>query len=332
LDLIQTLAPLGFTGIVVVDDGSGRDFEATFAAAKGKPGVRVLHHAVNLGKGAALRSGFNYALCEFPELTGVVTADADGQHHPEDICAVAKGLGQNAGALVLGTRSFSGEVPLRSRFGNTATRWVVRLLIGQSLRDTQTGLRAIPASLLPALLKVPTSGYDFELDMLITAKHSGVPITQVPIRTIYQDSNRSSHFNPLFDSMRIYMVLLRFTGVSLITAVLDNAAFLAVYSVTANIPIAQITGRLCGMVFNYTAARKAVFLSQERHIATLPKFVALVGLNGVISYGLIEVFVASFGLPVFQSKLLAETLLFGINFLVQRDVVFIRRQSARKAH
>ncbi len=113
-------------------------------------------------------------------------------------------------ALVLGSRAFSGEVPLRSRIGNTATRGIVHMLLGRRISDTQTGLRGIPASLLPHLLRIEARGYEFELEMLIAAHRLAIPLIEEPIRTIYEAGNPSSHFNPVVDSMKIYFVLLRF--------------------------------------------------------------------------------------------------------------------------
>lgn len=68
-----------------MDDGSGPEYGGIFSQASSLPNVHLLRHAVNLGKGAALKTGINFALVAFPSLTGVVTADADGQHHPDDI-------------------------------------------------------------------------------------------------------------------------------------------------------------------------------------------------------------------------------------------------------
>src|SRR6185369_8570471 len=171
--------------------------------------------AVNLGKGAALKTGINHALCTFPGLTGIVTADADGQHHPEDIRRVAETQREHPDALVMGARTFDADVPLRSRFGNILTRRLMQTLIGTKLQDTQTGLRGIPVGLAERLLLVEARGYEFELEMLIAARQAGVPVVEVPIRTIYEPGNKSSHFNPLTDSMKIYFVLLRFTSAGL---------------------------------------------------------------------------------------------------------------------
>ena len=112
---------------------------------------------------------------------------------------------------------------------------VVHALIGQKLTDTQTGLRGIPTSLLLRILRVESTGYEFELDMLMACKHQGYPIWQEPIRTIYLEGNRSSHFHPILDSMRIYVLLLRFSVLSLLTAAIDNVAFVLTFGVTGSI-------------------------------------------------------------------------------------------------
>ena len=125
---------------------AARNFAATFAAAARFPNVQLLRHAVNLGKGAALKTAFNYVLCAMPDAAGVVTADADGQHAPEDIARVAEALAAQPDALVLGARAFGADVPLRSRFGNIVTRGIMHALLGRKLADTQTGLRGIPAA------------------------------------------------------------------------------------------------------------------------------------------------------------------------------------------
>ncbi|HXJ38578.1 MAG TPA: glycosyltransferase family 2 protein, partial [Bryobacteraceae bacterium] len=122
LDVIGAVAGRGFDAIVLVDDGSGLDFRWIFDEAREVPGVRVIRHAVNLGKGAALKTGLNFAMVEYPDSSGVVTADADGQHDPNDICNVARRFQHAKQALVLGARGFSGSVPLRSRVGNSVTR------------------------------------------------------------------------------------------------------------------------------------------------------------------------------------------------------------------
>jgi len=329
--LVEALLDRGFETIIVVNDGSGPEFDPIFQRVARFRRVHLLVHGVNLGKGAALKTGLNYALVKCPGCRGVVTADGDGQHHPDDIVHVADAIPADGNALILGVRSFGGRVPLRSRFGNNLTRGLMRVMVGQNLADTQTGLRGIPARLIPHLLHVPSSGYEFELDMLLACKHQGFPVVQVPIRTIYLGNNESSHFHPIFDSMRIYFLLLRFSLLSLCTAAVDNAVFAVAFRGTGNIARSMVAARLVAMTFNYLGVRRTVFHSQQPHSKVLPKYVALVALNGVVSYSLIQFLHGTFGIRAVPAKLFAESLLFIANFAIQRDLVFTRRGKAGRA-
>jgi glycosyltransferase involved in cell wall biosynthesis len=322
LQLLADLSGKSIPAMVVVDDGSGPAYREIFRRAEEFPKVRLVRHAVNLGKGAALKSGFNSALCAFPDLQGVITADADGQHDPDDIEQVAARLAAQPGRLVLGSRTFSGEVPLRSRAGNVITRAVMHALVGQNISDTQTGLRGIPATLLPQLLRTEANGYDFELDMLIAVRQQAIEIDEIPIRTIYEPGNRTSHFNPLIDSMKIYFVLLRFSSVSLTTAALDSLVFYLAYRRLGNLALSQALGRAVAVAFNYSMVRRAVFFSKLQHASVLPKYLLLVCLSGTASYAGIQFLNSRFHIQPLPAKLLVETLLFFANFAIQRDFIF----------
>ena len=324
--LVSALADYSFAAIVIVDDGSGPEFTATFAEAARFPNVQLLRHAVNLGKGAALKTAFNHILCFLPEVAGVVTADADGQHAPEDIARVAEVLAANPSALVLGARNFGSDVPLRSRFGNLLTRGVMHALLGRRLTDTQTGLRGIPASLLPRLLRLEATGYEFELEMLIAAHQLSMPVVEQPIRTIYEPGNKSSHFNPIVDSMKIYFVLLRFGSVSFASALLDNLVFILTVHRLGSVLGAQVLGRVFSVTFNYSMVRRSVFYSRQRHQSVLPRYLALTAVSGACSYAGIEFLYRRFAVPVVAAKLAVETFLFFVNFAVQRLFIFQPRE------
>jgi glycosyltransferase involved in cell wall biosynthesis len=321
-DVVRALAAKAVPAIVIVDDGSGPEYRDVFARAAAFPNVHLLRHATNLGKGAALKTGINYALCTFPELVGIVTADADGQHHPDDIARIADTLLARPDCLVLGSRGFDGEVPWRSRFGNSLTSVVVHALIGQKLTDTQTGLRGIPTSLLLRILRIESTGYEYELEMLIAAHHLSVPVIEEPIRTIYEAGNKSSHFNPIVDSMKIYFVLARFGSVSLMTAVLDNLVFFLAFRHSGHILGSQILARVFAVGFNYSMVRRSVFYSKQRHKTVLPKFLLLVLVSGTVSYAGIRVLSAKLGINPVSAKLMVETVLFFANFAVQRLFIF----------
>ena len=286
----------------------------------------MLRHAVNLGKGAALKNAINYALVEWPDLCGVVTADADGQHDPADIHGVAERFLAAPEALILGTRSFSGDIPMRSRLGNSITRQIMRFAVGQRLTDTQTGLRAIPRGLLERLLSVPASGYEFELEMLIAVKHLGISVVEQPIRTIYEPGNPTSHFQPLRDSTRIYFVLLRYTFISLLASGLDNLLFFFFMNLTGVIATSLFSARVLAMFFAYFAARNAVFFSKEPHSAVLPRYLLLGAANVCLSYSIVSVVTHRLPVGVMPAKILTESFLFIVNFALQRDFVFVRRR------
>ena len=324
--VVRELLDRGVRHIIVVNDGSGPDFRERFRSID-LPGVSILEHAINLGKGAALKTGMNYALVKFPECPGVVTADADGQHHPGDIIRVAERLAEEHESLVLGVRSFRADVPLRSRLGNDITRFMMRIIMGQNLADTQTGLRGVPATLIPHLLRLTSAGYEFELDMLITCKHISCPIAQVPIQTIYIEGNKSSHFRPVLDSMRIYFLLLRFSVLSILSALVDYLVFWLVWRQFASIGRAQATARVVSVAFNYFAVRRVVFHSRQRHAIVMPRYLALAVANALLSYAGIKFLNLSLGLPPIAAKVAVELPLFIANFAIQRDFVFTRRKA-----
>ena len=203
----QLAASAEAAAILLVDDGSGPDFQPLFRDAA-QAGAILLLHPANCGKGAALKTAFREAAARFPDHTGIVTADADGQHTVADIRRIARALAEHPHSLVLGARRFDASVPWRSRIGNQLTRHVVRRIAGAALTDTQTGLRGIPMDFAPVLLRSPYNRYEFELDMLLRWHSTGRPIFEVAIETLYPDRNRLSHFHPLIDSLRVYRVIL----------------------------------------------------------------------------------------------------------------------------
>jgi putative flippase GtrA len=243
----------------------------------------------------------------------------------KDILAVGRRAAEAPGSLVLGARAFSGDVPLRSRLGNAVTGIVFRLFIGQSVTDTQTGLRAIPRSLMPALLRVKASGYEFELEMLILSARSKVPIESVTIQTVYLDNNASSHFDPIRDSARIYFVFVRFISSSALTALLDNLVFAIAFQASQSLVASMVLGRLVASAFNFAVNKRLVFHSKELFWKVLAKYVSLVIVLGSIAFALIHFLVAQYQWNAYAAKLVVEGVLLLCSFVLQRDVVFAEK-------
>lgn len=207
LPLCRELKEAGFP-VLVIDDGSGDSFQTLFEKVE-RVGCIALHHPANLGKGRALKTGIGAALQRFAGLP-VITADADGQHTASDIRRIATAMRDHPKALVIGTRRFTKGAPLKSRAGNAITRYVYRRVTGIRCRDTQSGLRGIPGSALPRVLRLPGERYEFEMHMLLSLHALSLPLYEVDIQTIYTDGNRSSHFRPLSDSIRVCSAILRY--------------------------------------------------------------------------------------------------------------------------
>ncbi|MFQ7478723.1 MAG: glycosyltransferase family 2 protein, partial [Streptococcus sp.] len=198
--------------IIVVNDGSGPRYNDYYDETA-LFGATVLKHPINKGKGAALKTAFAYiqeeVVSQHLSAQPIVTVDSDGQHLIKDIVRVAKATEENPSHLILGARAFVGKVPARSRFGNKVTAGLFRLVTGQKVTDTQTGLRGMSTDLIPWLLNLDGNRFEYEFNMLLEAKKSGHQISEVPIETVYLEENKSSHFRPIRDSIRIYSPFLK---------------------------------------------------------------------------------------------------------------------------
>lgn len=330
IDLLTAgLLQAGVPVVVIVDDGSDPACRRQLESVAG-PRVHLLRHAVNLGKGRALKTGFNYVLNSFPDVHGLVTADADGQHRVEDIVRVAGALTASSRVAVLGCRQFAGAVPARSRFGNTVTRWVFRFITGQRISDTQTGLRGFPMTLLPELMSLSGERYEYEMTVLAHLCRGRGSVVEIPIATVYLDDNSSSHFDPIRDSMRIYFVLLRFYASSLIAAGIDFAGFSLAFAVTHDLLISFIIGRLSSLA-NFALNKRYVFQSGTSVKGALGRYYLLAVAVAGVSYGAIRGLTGYFGWNVFATKLVVDTLLSLASFSIQRTFVFPAEQEDQSA-
>lgn len=217
LTSLRELKKEGFD-ILVVNDGSAKEFSELFEEAK-KYAV-VLCYEKNMGKGYALKYGMQKIREHFPDAQRFITADADGQHSTEDIVNIREKM-RSGDDFILGTRDFKGNTPLRSRVGNSMSRLVFAVSTGYYLSDNQSGLRGFDMCHVPWMAKVGGNRYEYEMNVLICAVKQRIKIRTVPIKTIYIDDNRSSHFNPVRDTLRIHKNMFFGAGGSLISVFLS---------------------------------------------------------------------------------------------------------------
>jgi len=321
ITLVHKLIKATDASIVVVDDGSGENYRPLFDRVQ-KAGCTVLTHKSNQGKGKALKTGFNYARQH--EKGGVVCADSDGQHLHKDIVRIMLAVHQHPNSIVLGSRQFTGRVPLRSRLGNSATRLIYRCTTGKSIQDTQTGLRGYSAEMLGWLCHVPGDRFEYEMNMLLEAPQAGYSILEMPIDTIYLDGNKSSHFRPLADSARVYFPFLKFCMSSGFAALLDFILLLILQWLTSNLLVSVIGARVCSSIFNYTMNRNYVFAKRNKAAAhqSMPKYFTLVVIIMLLNYGVMYLFHEQLAISLVAAKLLTEASLFLLSYWAQRRFVY----------
>lgn len=330
--LVKRLAEAGMKQVVIVDDGSKEEkYQSIFEKIKQEYPYTILHHAENMGKGRALKTAFNYCLIHYPDAIGCVTIDSDGQHTVKDMIACMNQLRENPEALVLGVRDFNREgIPTRSVFGNKLTSRVMKILVGVAVSDTQTGLRAIPADFMRSLLTEKGERFEFETNMLLETKNDNRKIIEVPIETIYLEENKTSHFNPLRDSLRIYAVFFRFIVASLSSSVLDLFFFSLFcmwfsqidFGKLGYIVMATVCARILSATYNFLVNYKVVFKSKKKKGAALVKYILLALGIMLVSGFLVEYMYSLFAIPEILIKIPVDILLFVISFLVQREYVY----------
>ena len=180
IDLLKALKEANLGPVVIVDDGSGSEYQHIFKEAEAlivDLGGVLLHHDINRGKGRGLKTGFTFIMEKWPDAIGCITCDSDGQHSPEAILSVRNEMRTHQNALILGSRSFDGDnVPRKSRIGNKFIATMFRYVTGNRIVDTQTGLRGIPMDFMRILPDVKGERFEYETQMLLSLRAEKVGI------------------------------------------------------------------------------------------------------------------------------------------------------------
>lgn len=324
-----------YQGIVVVDDGGGEAYRSYFDRAERLDGVVVVRHAINQGKGRALKTGINAVMNLYPG-AHIVTADADGQHTPADIRRIAEELEMADGnTIVLGKRVLGKGTPMKSLLGNTITRWVFTLSTGTRVYDTQTGLRGLPAPLLPDLLCIDGERYEYEMNVLLQMPREGAVFREIEIHTIYINDNAGTHFHPVRDALLVFSRILAFAASSLICFAVDYAVYAVLLEFENLQPeLAYIGARLVSSLLNFTINRNLVFRARKGSVfKQIAGYYALVLLVMGLGYLGVQAGTDHLHWNSYLVKILVDTLLSFVSFMGQRLLVFkpVRRKTLDKA-
>lgn len=347
-DFVDALINAGLGHIVVVDDGSKEETQKYFKEISEKPGCTVLVHEVNRGKGAALKTAFKYLHDECPDIDAAITADGDGQHNIDCINACIKSYEEAPQSVIFGGRDFDvANIPARSRFGNKISSVVYRFACGIKLNDTQTGLRIIPKACFEKFSTLKGDRYEYETNMIMNIASDHIPYKEVPIETIYINENETSHFNPIKDSAKIYVVVLKnvfkFLLNSGICWVVDEGLawlFLSVILMGASLSLGTRTmlsmlfARIISSLLNFALNRRTVFRSTESVFKTAVRYYILAACILAISICLVELFAVKLlgidGLPLILIKCIVDIVLFLASYTVQRKWVFKEKKTEGK--
>ncbi|MDO4547185.1 MAG: bifunctional glycosyltransferase family 2/GtrA family protein [Clostridia bacterium] len=327
-DVVREAANAGFT-VIAVNDGSGTEFDGVFEEASSL--ATILTHPQNRGKGAAIKTGIQYISEMYKSDFIVVTLDADGQHKVSDALSVLRACEERPDALILGSREFKGNVPLRSRFGNNTTRIVYKIATGVSIRDTQTGLRAFSDQLADAMQCISGERYEYEMNVLLECARRNTPIIEITIETIYLGQNESSHFHAVRDSFRVYKEIIKFFASSFTCFLIDYAAYMlfvwiaGLMNLAGGLTIANIAARVISAGSNYAINRNLVFHSKSRVARSAAEYFALAAAILIGNTMLLNLLAQRWGMNQYLAKLLTEIVFFTISWLCQRHIIFKKK-------
>lgn len=336
-DLVAQVSAFDIEKVIIVNDGSRPEQKPKFESLARMENVLVLYHKANLGKGAALKTGFSHILRYRIPCTGVITMDADGQHLPQDVKNVMERSLVAPDALVLGVRQFEKDVPLKSLLGNKITYLMFRGFVGQSVSDTQTGLRAIPRIQLERVASLSSDRYAYELEMLLTQIQDGVTISEVPIETVYMDNNTMSSFRPVTDSFLVYQTLfmwwfanrfkqiLKYSLSGGFSTIADFGTYILLINFSTGFVTASVLARILSTLVHFSSNKYFTFAYRDApRLSEVTKYLSVVAFNLCSSIFLIYLFITYLSMGEVVAKVVAQMLLFIATYALLNGYVFLR--------
>ncbi len=346
---VQELVSTGFNKILIIDDGSSDETHSIFTEIlslnSDDTDITVFVHAINLGKGRALKDGINYYLTHLKDqyigCGGLVTVDSDGQHLIKDVIQIDEAIRRtDEKKIVLGCRDFDLDfVPFKSKFGNKLTRIIFRFCFGTDIKDTQTGLRGFTNSVLQDLLELFGERFEYETNVLIECVKMDVEIEQITIQTVYENENAGTHFDPIRDSYKIYSLILRrffvYITASLSSFIIDCTLFwlfcmFLPLEDTLRIYVATIGARVVSSLYNYTINKNVVFESKSKSKRTFCMYYVLCLITMLVSGTSVSLLYAMMQRGELIIKCIVDTILFLCNYKVQQKFVFTEKKTQNK--
>ena len=329
--IAHELKQAGFPKIIVVDDGSGPEYQTIFSALE--IDCKVIHHEQNQGKGAALKTGYCYYLTHIDEYPWVIAMDADGQHSVDDVIKMDDTMANGEEGVYIGVRDLNDEnfPPSRKAFV-FATRLTFKSFYGTDIKDTESGLRGIYKVFLPFMLDASGERFEYETNALMEAIHYHFPSFEVPIQTIFFKEDNVTHFNPVRDALKTQLQLFRefikYSITSLIASAIDIAIYTVLNLLFGKLPDAirifgaTIVARIISATANYMFNRQVVFQCHENNGPTMVKYFLMVIIQMICSATMVYFLSKVVSIPSSFIKIATDTILFFVFYRVQKLWVF----------
>lgn len=324
IKLCNELYELGADNIVVVNDGC--KLSNGFKTELTSMGCHIVNLQPNNGKGASIKAGIKYAHDELYNIKGYVTIDSDGQHKAGDAMKIMRAMELRPECLVLGKRDLKkSKAPFLTKFGNKISSMYFKVITGVGCKDTQTGLRGIPASLYELAMDTKGDRFDFEMNFLTRCADRKVPFYNLNIIANYSD-NEKSNFKLVKDTYLIYRTPLKFATASVGCTVIDLVLFtmftyLLPSTLMWNVALATLLARLVSGLINFLINRKMIFKNDAKARQQLVRYVVLFCCIMCASTVIVSL-LSHIPIPVTLTKAIIDMLLWTVNYTVQRKWVF----------
>ena len=324
IELCSKLHELGAENIVIVNDGCPHktDFFNEL--------ISIGCHIVNLegqnGKGASIKAGIAFAHDNLYNITGYITADSDGQHTAEDIMKISRTLELRPNCLILGTRNLKkSKAPFAVRFGHFISSIYFKIITGVGCKDTQTGLRGIPALLYDLVMETNGNRFDYEMNFLTVCADRKIPFYNVNTTANYSKEQKSS-YRIFRDSYLIYKTPLKFATASIGCTFIDLLlftifAYLLPSSMLWNVALATIMARIVSGGLNFLINRKMIFKNSSKAGNQAIRFIILFFCIMCASTVIVSA-LTFIPFPVTITKAIVDLLLWSVNYTAQRQWVF----------
>lgn len=322
---IQELKMRHFNQIVLMapEEENNRAF---FETIRQQEEVEIVHQEAEK---SSVETGLETIQADYPKGEATIIADAVGRYSAEDVEIVARALAAAPKELILGVRQYTPkQEPKEDSFFNRTLQRLLDFLEKRTIQETPTSLRALSMEHLKAIVNDPVDALEQSENMLVTAKQLGIPLKPVTIYTESIETEAKSTIDRLIELAHIYQEFIKFTASSLFSTVVDLGLFaIFVFLLRGLFPFAYIMystiiARIVSIIVNYTINNKLVFKRKNEKRGSFIRYVSL-AIAEMLASGAIVTFIVNYFIP-FETltKILVDSALFFVGYLIQRKFVF----------